>query len=132
MAKRIYSIAQREHKKIMSRKWRFEIRNKIIKHYGGACLCCGENRFEFLAIDHVDGNGNKERSVITNETIWRNIIKNNYPNNYRILCHNCNQALGAYGYCPHKSAPNKAWSGLVESGRTLPAEVVVVETREPA
>jgi site-specific DNA-methyltransferase (adenine-specific) len=27
---------------------------------------------------------------------------------------------------------NKAWSGLVESGGNLPAEVVVVETREPA
>ncbi|GJQ53401.1 MAG: hypothetical protein HKUEN02_22480 [Anaerolineaceae bacterium] len=27
---------------------------------------------------------------------------------------------------------NKAWSGLVESGRTLPAEIVVVESVEPA
>ena len=117
MAKRVYSNAQREHKKSVSRKWRFEIRNKIIKHYGGACACCGEKHFEFLAIDHVEGNGNKERLIMSNETIWRNIIKNNYPNNYRILCHNCNQAIGAYGYCPHKSAPNIACSGQGDSVR---------------
>jgi hypothetical protein len=30
------------------------------------------------------------------------------------------------------TAANTAWSGLVESGRTLPAEVVVVESVEPA
>jgi hypothetical protein len=31
-----------------------------------------------------------------------------------------------------ENAPNTASSGLIESGGTLPAEVVKVETREPA
>jgi hypothetical protein len=132
MTKRVYTQIQREKKKQASRRWRFEIRKKIITHYGGKCSCCSESRFEFLAIDHVNGFGNKERSEKTNETIWRDIIKNNFPNSYRILCHNCNQALGSYGYCPHKSAPNIAWSGLVEGGGNLPAEVVKVETRAVA
>lgn len=26
-------------------------REKAIAHYGGKCACCGESRFEFLAID---------------------------------------------------------------------------------
>jgi len=26
-----------------------------------------------------------------------------YPTGFRVLCHNCNQAIGLYGYCPHKT-----------------------------
>ncbi len=72
----------------------------VLEHYGGCCACCGESRFEFLAIDHIEGNGNKHRKETTSH-MARWIVKNNFPNGFRILCHNCNQALGVYGYCPH-------------------------------
>ena len=29
------------------------------------------------------------------------VIKNYYPKNLQILCHNCNMAKGFYGECPH-------------------------------
>jgi hypothetical protein len=29
------------------------------------------------------------------------LIRNNFPEGYRVLCHNCNQSLGYFGYCPH-------------------------------
>jgi len=73
-----------------------------IEHYGGKCDCCGENRVEFLAIDHVNGGGRKHRQSLSSSDITRWIIKNNFPAGFRILCHNCNQSLGAYGYCPHQ------------------------------
>lgn len=71
-----------------------------IEHYGGKCACCGENRYEFLAIDHLSGGGRNHRKEI-GAKIERWIIKNDFPEGFRILCHNCNQSLGLYGYCPH-------------------------------
>jgi hypothetical protein len=31
--------------------------------------------------------------------LW--LKRNNYPTGFRVLCHNCNLAIGFYGYCPH-------------------------------
>jgi hypothetical protein len=108
---------------------------EVLKKYGVNCQCCGENRIEFLSIDHINGDGAQERrrlDITAGSHFYYWLRNNNYPNGYRVLCHNCNSSLGFYGYCPHKAPSNKAWSGLVESGRDLPAEVVVVENREPA
>lgn len=78
------------------------IRKEVLEHYGNKCACCGECNAEFLALDHVEGGGNKHRKSIKckSVTIW--VYKNNYPDGFRLLCHNCNFALGAYGYCPHQ------------------------------
>ena len=83
------------------KNWMRERRKKCLQKYGNKCKCCGENRNEFLAFDHIQGGGTKHRKLIGNITDW--IIKNDYPNTVRILCHNCNQAFGSYGYCPHGS-----------------------------
>lgn len=32
-------------------------RKQALDHYGGKCECCGETRYEFLQLDHIDGNG---------------------------------------------------------------------------
>lgn len=82
------------------------LRLKVLRHYGGeppscACLGCDETRFEFLAIDHVDGGGRKHRQEITGG-IYRWLVRSGFPDGYRVLCHNCNQALGNFGYCPHQ------------------------------
>jgi hypothetical protein len=73
-----------------------------LKHYGGKCACCGEERREFLSIDHINGGGAKHRKEIHRASLYFWLIKNNFPDAFRILCHNCNQAMGIYGYCPHK------------------------------
>ena len=79
-----------------------KLREQAFSGYGGKCQCCGEKRFEFLVIDHVNGNGNKERKRISTHQIARKIINSNFPPEYRVLCHNCNMSLGFFGYCPHK------------------------------
>jgi hypothetical protein len=79
-------------------------RETVLSHYGGHCACCGEDRYEFLAIDHIDGGGEKHRAKVgqgTNMVAW--IIANNFPPMFRVLCHNCNQSIGYYGVCPHES-----------------------------
>jgi hypothetical protein len=79
----------------------------VLSHYGGdppMCACCGERRFEFLAIDHIGGGGNKHRKKVgaeSNLAYW--LTRNGLPNGFRVLCHNCNMAIGFYGYCPHNA-----------------------------
>ncbi len=66
------------------------------------CACCGENHLEFLGIDHIEGGGNKHRKEAgTGGAFYRYLVQHGFPPGYRVLCHNCNLALGFFGYCPH-------------------------------
>lgn len=78
------------------------LREETLALYGGRCQCCGEVHPEFLAIDHVRGNGATERKELTAERFLTKLIQFGEPHeDYRLLCHNCNSSLGYYGYCPH-------------------------------
>jgi len=102
---RQWRIKNREHDLKRQREKHLERRLRVLKHYGNGhivCKCCGETMIEFLALDHINGGGIKHRKLVGRGTafyLW--IIRNNYPKGYRILCHNCNQSYGFYGYCPH-------------------------------
>lgn len=79
-----------------------------LSYYSGGsprCACCGEAAVEFLAIDHIDGGGRAHRARIGGggNRLYRWLCRMGYPNGYRVLCHNCNQAIGLYGACPHAS-----------------------------
>ena len=63
--------------------------------------------YEFLAIDHINGGGNKHRKELKNDKLPGWLAKNNFPEGFRILCHNCNMALGFYGFCPHQKEANQ-------------------------
>ena len=69
---------------------------KIINHYSNGtneCTLCGFDNVNALTLDHIDGNGNKERQQLNNKggtPFYRYIFKNNFPNGYRVLCWNCN------------------------------------------
>jgi hypothetical protein len=66
------------------------------------CSCCGESIVEFLSIDHIEGGGNKLRKVQGGSGGFYNwLIKNGFPEGFRVLCFNCNSSIGFYGYCPH-------------------------------
>jgi len=111
-----------------NRNRRRELREKIISHYSNGlnkCECCGENHFEFLQIDHLNGNGEIHRKEIkrsAGEAFYTWLIKNNYPDGYRVLCSNCNQSLGMYGYCPHKIV--KTTKKDLSSGGLIPRGVI--------
>jgi hypothetical protein len=79
---------------------------QIIQGYGGKCDCCGETKWEFLTIDHINGGGRRERNTIAKGgKLYRRLIKEGFPRNgYRLLCLNCNFSLWRYGYCPHKKS----------------------------
>ena len=68
------------------------------------CNCCGETIMEFLAVDHVKGRKHlpENEKHLTSKSLLPFLIKNNFPEDYQILCHNCNSAKGFYGKCPHE------------------------------
>ena len=98
-----YAEKQRQKNKDSTRRLKIE----VMTHYGRGdpkCECCGENMIEFLTIDHPNNDGGKERARLgkAGEKFYRHLKVNGYPEGYRVLCLNCNLAIGFYGYCPHQ------------------------------
>ena len=95
--------------RIACKRRHIEKRKMAIEAYGGVCSCCGEYRYEFLSIDHIHGGGSKHKKLVgCGSTFYRWLWKNKYPkNDFRLLCHNCNQAIGYYGLCPHEKERGK-------------------------
>lgn len=83
---------------------RDSLRLQAISGYGGRCLCCGETEPLFLQLDHVHNNGAAERRILSNSRqLYRKVIEAGFPNDYQLLCANCN--FGRHlngGVCPHK------------------------------
>lgn len=85
------------------------LRLLVLQHYGGTppkCACCGESQVEFLSLDHINGGGRQQRRTIKIRW-WEWLLRNGLPDGFRVLCHNCNQAIGIYGYCPHETGTKR-------------------------
>ena len=103
-----YRQKAKEYRKRNAKQNKLErdlLRERVLAAYGHECECCGETRKEFLALDHIGGGGKKHRESLglsggKGFHAW--LERNNFPDIIRILCHNCNCALGFYGHCPHE------------------------------
>lgn len=87
-----------------------KVKTEAIQGYGGKCSCCGETVLEFLAIDHVNCNGAADRKENGRhgKRMYSFLIKNNFPKEYRVLCHNCNwSAFINGGKCIHQIMAEK-------------------------
>lgn len=90
---------------------KMKLRKNVIGYYSRytyRCACCLETHLEFLTIDHIEGEGNKHRKEIGSRgghDFYTWLKKNHFPIGYRVLCMNCNHALGIWGYCPHYNLP---------------------------
>lgn len=90
--------------KLVSQSYHQRRRAEVLARYGGACACCGETQPAFLAIDHINGGGRQHRLTVSrNFYAW--LRAEGFPEGFRVLCHNCNMALGFYGSCPHQETP---------------------------
>ena len=90
-----------------------ENRLLCLKHYGGdppRCACCGEHRVRFLHIDHIGGGGAQHLQSLRSHSISQWLIAEQMPNGFRVLCANCNMALGLFGRCPHQDEGTSALS----------------------
>ncbi len=89
-----------------SRRSNYNIKIEALQHYGGAvCKCCGITEPDFLALDHVDNDGAKQRREKKHGSgngLYKWLKRNGYPNlNLQVLCHNCNMGKQIRGICPH-------------------------------
>lgn len=107
----IYCIYHREQDRVngrrKSKKAIAELRGKCLEYYGKECRCCGIRILQFLTIDHKEGKGNIQRKKlfgynISGVPMYRWLIKNNFPNEYQVLCMNCNWATRYGTICPHQ------------------------------
>ncbi len=86
------------------RQYRYSFREQILTAYGKECACCGETEPQFLALDHINNDGaahRRELGIGAGNVFYAWAIKNNFPSNLQLLCHNCNMAKAFYGKCPH-------------------------------
>ncbi len=81
------------------RKLRSRYKNKFLEMYGKGCSCCGETIYDFLTIEHKQGQQKISRR--TGLVAYRDAVKEFRPDLYEVLCWNCNCAKGKLGYCPH-------------------------------
>lgn len=108
-----------------------KLRHEVIMAYGGySCLCdhggepCGPKPSEFLCIDHINGRNKAKGSARGGYHHYRKLRRENFPPGYRVLCHNCNAALGFYGYCPMSKTESQD-IGRVSSLRLVSMKEVV-------
>lgn len=85
-----------------SRENHKKLKIETMAQYGGKCECCGEDKIEFLTIEHINGNGKVHRKSVGSR-VYLDLKKRNFPkDNYTCLCINCNLSKGLFGYCPHE------------------------------
>lgn len=120
--KRVMENYSSERRIKRHREYVEKIRLEAFKHYGGekpSCHCCGEDRYEFLVLDHINDDGKQQR-ILSNGgsgATYKWLKRNNWPNIVAVSCHNCNLAREFYGICPHK-IKDYAYVTSVESAFT--------------
>jgi len=64
---------------------------------------------KLLVLDHIMG---PERKIKSNRKSYLDAIKNYDPEEYRTLCHNCNQATMGGRVCPHQLQKEETMENL--------------------
>lgn len=86
-----------------SREEHRRLRHEIIAGYGGVCVHCGDDRWQVLTIDHINGGGTQHRKEVakTSGGFYRWLRDQGFPRDeYRLLCYNCNCARAHAGGLP--------------------------------
>lgn len=105
---RRYQRKNPERGAVLNSAYRDRLRAQVLEHYGAVCACCGEDSTEFLSVDHIGEippshfkpDGRRKLGA----TLYREIIREGYPDTVRLACFNCNNAKSIYGVCPHVAA----------------------------
>ena len=94
-------------------------RLNVFNAYGGPrCVCCSETTNEFLTLDHIGGDGALHRRQIGKQgnSFYRYLKAQGFPPGFRVLCMNCNFALGRFGYCPHGNVKVEPEQAITKNG----------------
>jgi hypothetical protein len=103
--------AQREYKRknheraleLNRERWLYH-KGLVYSFYGDRCACCGETESAFLTVDHVNRDGaehRKDKNAARDIYSW--IVLNDFPDDFQLLCFNCNCGRERNGgVCPHQ------------------------------
>lgn len=101
-----YRARNKDKLNAQSRKYNQRLRDDCFAGYGNQCACCGELNVGFLTLDHVNRDGAEKKRTLklhSNLQTYRIAIEQNFPNDYQLLCFNCNCGRERFdGVCPHK------------------------------
>lgn len=75
--------------RILNRRKRAEVRQAILKKFGGKCVKCGFDDPRALQVDHINGGGQKEFKDLGVRRYYKNILEDK-EGRYQLLCANCN------------------------------------------
>lgn len=79
-----------ERNKAKSLEWQVMMKGKIFEKLGWACAHCGFSDRRALCVDHINGDGYKDRKTLSKSVYYRKVIEDKLGL-YQILCCNCNQ-----------------------------------------
>jgi hypothetical protein len=99
--------ARKNELRLALRKERY---TKFFEMYGDRCACCGYADKRFLVLDHIKGQRGRRREI--SQTAYKRATEKYRPDEFRVLCHNCNHATRFGDICPHQI--DKFISGMGE------------------
>lgn len=105
---RDYRAKHRERHRAWAREYSIKRRKQVLAHYSDGtmrCKCCGDDTYEFLALDHKNNDGAAHRGsvgMMYAQNTVSYVFKHKFPPIYQVLCHNCNMAKALYKVCPHQ------------------------------
>ena len=81
-------------------RYRQRVRQDVLSAYGGRCACCRSEKE--LHLDHKNGGGQAHRKSVggTSTSVYRDVIKRGFPQEFQLLCKPCNYAKSAGSHCP--------------------------------
>ena len=87
------STDYRFRQRISQWKCNKRLKIKVLLHYGLRCNSCEyKSNLDALTIDHINNDAceHKEKGIPrSGQSLYRWIIRNNYPNTFQTLCMNC-------------------------------------------
>lgn len=95
-------------------RWTAERKLEVLNQYGGPiCVCCGEQEFDFLTIEHSRGDGNLHRKTVgvkAGTQFYGWLFRSGFPQDIglEVLCWNCQigRKIGQ-GICPHETVTER-------------------------
>lgn len=125
-----YRAKNRDKSRVYMKAWSANNRDKVafnrqktaakakteaLAAYGTICQCCGEGDIEFLALDHIHGDGAQRRrnGERTGNVLYMRLRKQGWPTGYQVLCHNCNHSKGAGPACSHDNLDGMVMTGAM-------------------
>jgi hypothetical protein len=86
---------QKEKHRLYEKVSNYNLKKRILKHYGTECISCGITEQELLCISQEFKNPG-----IDTHTFWRSIVRNNYPERVKVVCRNCSFMKKRFGVYP--------------------------------